>query len=165
MLERLKALVRKRIPNPRDDHDRHLLADVATHGCHVIKVPRVDSAPPFAYSIGLYHNFTHPEILVVGLELDLMHRLINDMRDHIRAGTVFPAGSRSSDILTDLECEFRGVARSHYVDLFGYARWFYRGNDFPAIQCVWPDRRGHFPGQPEFDPTFCEIEPTYERST
>lgn len=101
---------------------------------------------------------------MVGLDLDLMHRLINDMRDQIRLGTQFRAGSRSSVILTGLDCEFRSVALSNYRDLFGCARWFYGGDHFPAIQCVWPDRQGHFPGSADFDPTFCDLEPTYERS-
>jgi hypothetical protein len=164
MFERLKTLFRKRLPTPRDDSDRRLLADVASQGCHVIKVPRSERTPAFAHSIGLYHKFRHPEILVVGLDLLLMHRLINDMRDLIREGTHFAAGSRSSEVLTGLDCEFRAVAKSHYADLFGYARWFYHGDDFPALQCIWPDPEGHFPGQPDLDPAFHDVQPTYERS-
>jgi hypothetical protein len=159
----LAGAVKQKPPKPHSDLDRRLLSDVAAHGCHVIKVLRSESTPPFAYSIGLFHSFAHPEVLLVGLDLDLMHRLINDIRDHIRAGALFSAGSRSSAILKGLDCEFRSVAPAHYPNLFGRAIWFYSGEDFPAVQCVWPDRQGRFPGQPDFDSTFRNIQPLYDQ--
>jgi hypothetical protein len=36
----------------------------------------------------------------------------------------------------------------HYRDYFGYARWFYHGDDFPVLQCVWPDRQHRYPWHP-----------------
>jgi hypothetical protein len=154
--------MKRKLPEPERESQHKILSDVASQHCHVIKVLRGESNPPFAYSIGLYENFAHPEILVVGLDLDLMHRLINGMKDLISAGTRFSPGSRCSEILNNLDCEFRPVAPLHYANLFGQASWFYGGDDFPVLQCVWPDRQGRFPGERDFDLTFSDLQPTYE---
>jgi hypothetical protein len=42
--------------------------------------------PDFAYSIGLWHHARHPEIAMSGLDLGLMHRLINDCAARVHAG-------------------------------------------------------------------------------
>jgi len=57
----------KPLPAPQGDSDRKLLADVQGHGWHVIGVETDEEEPGFAYSIGLYHTFRHPEIIVFGL--------------------------------------------------------------------------------------------------
>ncbi|HEX7858914.1 MAG TPA: DUF4262 domain-containing protein [Verrucomicrobiae bacterium] len=143
--------MKRELPTPKDDAERKALKDVAESGCHVIKVMEDDSGPGFAYSIGLFHNFDHPEILVVGLDLHLMHVILNNLRDEIRSGERFRAKQRYADILEGFDCEFREVAISHYCELFGWAKWFYRGTEFPALQCVWPDMKGHFPWEADFN--------------
>jgi hypothetical protein len=52
---------------PKDDHERKALADVQNHGWHVLKVMEDDRGPAFAYTVGLYHSFRHPELIIVGL--------------------------------------------------------------------------------------------------
>ena len=42
------------------------------------------------------------------------------------------------------------VAHRHYPEHFGYARWFYKGDDFPALQCLWPDKQGRFPSDADY---------------
>jgi hypothetical protein len=64
------------LPEPADDHDRKLLADVQGYGWHVIGIEEDEEGPGFAYSIGLHHNFGHPEIIAVGLRVQVMHGMI-----------------------------------------------------------------------------------------
>jgi hypothetical protein len=40
---------------------------------------------------------------------------------------------------------FRRVLKRHYREYLGYARWFYQGDAFPALQCVWPDKAYRYP--------------------
>jgi uncharacterized protein DUF4262 len=47
---------------PLDDHERKAVADVKKHGWHVLKVLEDDRGPAFAYTVGLYHSFGHPEL-------------------------------------------------------------------------------------------------------
>lgn len=78
-----------RPPEPEDEHDRKLLADVERHGWHVIGVEEADEGPAFAYSIGLYHNFQHPEVILFGLPVRVMHRVINAVGEKIKSGEKF----------------------------------------------------------------------------
>jgi hypothetical protein len=43
----------------------------------VVKVFGDDEGPGFAFTIGLYQRFRHPELLVFGLPLDTMHLMLN----------------------------------------------------------------------------------------
>lgn len=156
--------MKRALPKPRDDSDRQVLRDVVESGCHVVGVLADATGPAFAYSIGLFHNYDHPEIVLFGLTHNLMHGLINNMRDDIERGSRFIPGFSYPDIVEGFNCEFLSVHPSHYLELFGYARWFYGSDDFPALQCVWPDKQGHFPWQPNFNSKFKHLQPTHEGS-
>jgi len=41
----------------------------------------------------------------------------------------------------------------------GYAVWFYGGDDFSALQCVYPDLEGHFPWDGGFDANWRNRQP------
>jgi hypothetical protein len=109
-----------------------------------------DEGPAFAYSIGLFKSFGHPEVIVFGLDVDLMHRMINLIGEEVRQGRRFADGDSASGILEGYDVRFLNVASRHYYEHFGYARWFYNGDDFPVLQCHWPDKKGRFPTDPGF---------------
>jgi hypothetical protein len=46
-----------------------------------------------------------------------------------------------------------------YREHVGYARWFYRGDEFPLLQLVWPDKAGRFPGEPGANPALARQQP------
>ena len=139
-----------------------MLRDVAESGCHIVGVRADDQGPAFAYSIGLYHNHDHPEILVFGLEEVLMQSLINGIRDEINRGRRYLAGSSYPGIIEGFECAFRPVHASHYHALLGYAEWFYPDANFPVLQCFWPDKQGLFPWQPDFNPALLDLQPIHD---
>jgi hypothetical protein len=64
-----------------EDRDKKLVSDIEQVGWHVVMIPEDDEGPSFAYSIGLFQTFGHPEIIICGLGLDLMHQMINILRD------------------------------------------------------------------------------------
>jgi hypothetical protein len=74
-----------------------------------------------------------------------MHRIINAVGEEVRSGERFEHLDESGDVLEGYNVAFRTVERRHYPDYIGYARWFYRGDDFPALQCVWPDSQHRYP--------------------
>ncbi len=137
--------------------------DIEKYGWHVMKVFAKDPRPSFAYSIGLFQTFGHPEILIVGLALDTMHQILNNIGSDVKQGKRFQDGQSSDDILDGYECAFRRVLPEYYADLFGWAIWHYEGSEFPAIQCVWPDRDRKFPWEEECGPEFQAHQPTYFR--
>jgi hypothetical protein len=65
---------------PMTDGDAQIEADIATYGWHVIEVLEDDEGPAFAFTIGLYKRFEHPELVVFGLPLDTMHLMLKCSR-------------------------------------------------------------------------------------
>ena len=128
-----------------EDRERKLVSDIEEVGWHVIMVSEDDKEPSFAYSIGLFRTFDHPEIVVFGLDLEVMHRIINLIGEEVRQGRRFADGQAASGILEGYDIRFLNVAGRHYLEHFGYAHWYYKGDDFPALQCLWPDNQGRFP--------------------
>ncbi len=146
-----------------NDADAKVVNDIEEYGWHVVKVFSKGGGPDFAYSIGLHESFRHPEILVVGLALDTMHQIINNIGADVKTGKTFEAGSQYADILDDYDCAFREVLKDYYPDLFGWGMSHYKGTEFPAIQCVWPNRDHRFPWDSDSDFNFKQAQPTYDR--
>lgn len=131
---------------PDDEYDRKLLADVNDYGWHLIGIDDPDSDPAYVFSVGMFHTLGHPEICMFGLnQTQVMGQIINGIGELIRSGQQFEDRSESTDVLDGFPCMFRSVDRSLYREFFGYARWFYEGDEFPILQCVWPDKRGQYP--------------------
>lgn len=142
-----------------ESEDDDFVAGIEEHGWQVVLIPEDEEGPGFAYSVGLFRTFGHPEIILFGLDLELMHGLINNMGEDVRGGAKFEPGRRVDDVLEGYSVEFREVARRHHRDYFGYAGWFYGDDEFPAIQCVWPDMEGRFPDEPEAPDALREAQP------
>jgi hypothetical protein len=75
-------------------NDEKVLADVAQYGWQVVKVLEKDETPGWAFSIGLHRNFKHPEVVVFGLDSDLMHSVINSIGDEITGAAMHLARSK-----------------------------------------------------------------------
>ena len=138
-------------PTPEDPRLARAKADIQRHGWHVVKVLADDSGPAFAYSIGLFQTFHHPEILMFGFEPDLMHRVINTVGEEVRSGKTFGSDQQSDDILHGYEVEFKSVLPQFFDDLVGTALAYYGGPLFPLLQCVLPDKEHRFPWDGECD--------------
>ena len=54
---------------------------------------------------------------------------------------------------------FEPVDQAWYKYVFGYAIWFYRGIDFPVLQCVWPDKQQHYPWESAFKAEWVSAQP------
>jgi hypothetical protein len=142
-----------------DDADRKLLSDIAEHGWLVLKVFEEEGEPAFAFSTGLFHSYRHPEILMIGLPPDVAHRIINIIGGEARDGKQFEADRLYDNILEGYDCAFVQVSKARYKKYLGTAVWFYGGEDFPTLQCVWPDRNGCFPWDVEAPEAFCLRQP------
>src|SRR5437016_5954675 len=102
-----KPRSRRGLPEPADDHDRKLLADVEDPGWHVIAVEEDKEGPAFAYSVGLHYNFDHPEVILLGLPVRVMHQTINVVGEQVKSGQRFGHLDESGDILQGYNVCFR----------------------------------------------------------
>lgn len=146
--------------DPRCDvSDQKVLDDVAQHGWHVMNVLELSDSPGWAYSIGLHHNFDHPEVVVFGLNSDLMHSIINSVGEDVRSGKRFEDGQQYPELIEAYSCTFKTVNVVWYYPFLGYANWFYKGTDYPVLQCIWPDKKSLYPWQPGFNPDWQSAQP------
>jgi len=129
---------------------------IERHGWMVMSVFGDARHPPWTYTIGLSRRCSHPELVVVGLPSCCGSELLN------RLGTRVDAGDRVDRLpggATTVEgAPYRLVPvhpKQWGTDLF--AAWLnYYGTvgsvpDAAALQVVWADDAGRFPGDPEFD--------------
>lgn len=138
-----------KFPTPRDNSDDRVLEDVRRHGCHIIHVGADEEGPGWSYSIGLFHSFAQPEVIVFGLPWSTTEEIINGLGARMNAKQSFAHGDSDSEILESHKVKFVSVLRDHYPAYLAYAIWFYGGVEFPTLQVVWPDIRGRFPGDPD----------------
>ena len=138
------------------------LHDIATHGTHVIRVFGDDEWPEFAYTIGLFENFGHPELIMLGMPGERAHGFLNSARDDIRGGSRFAVGDEVDGILEGVPVAFRSVPAAHRTAHFGLAEWFYGEREFPCLQMVYPSRLGPWPWDPEASDDFKRVQPLLE---
>jgi Domain of unknown function (DUF4262) len=132
---------------PEEEADEILLRNVRKHGCHIVGLPSGKRGAGYAFSIGLFANYCHSELILFGLHMDDEARIINDVRDRVAAGRTYAAGDVCDDLLVDRRICFVEVPLSAYRDYLGTAIWFYAKSPrpFPCLQIVWPDLDGRFP--------------------
>jgi hypothetical protein len=135
----------KPLPEPEDDQDRDILAQIAEFGWSVLGIEQDDEGPSYSFSVGLFHTLDVPELLVVGQKPQNAQGLINHVGELMREGRRFADGERAEGILEGYPAVLVAVDPRYYREYLGYARWVNRGSDFPALQIICPDRDGRFP--------------------
>ncbi|WP_221090505.1 DUF4262 domain-containing protein [Deinococcus aquaedulcis] len=123
-----------------------MLADVRACGWHVVMVPEDAEGPALAYTVGLTQTFRHPELILFGLPLPTMQAILNLAAALIREGQRFPAGTHSKQLLEQTEVRFEQVNARHHDEFLGMARRSTGKVPFAALQIIWPNRAGQFPG-------------------
>lgn len=143
-----------------DEDEKRLIDDVRDYGWHLIGVSDDPEGPAFVYSVGLFHTLQHPEIIIFGLSsTSVMGQIINSIGELVRQGRRFADRIESSEVLEGYTCTFREVPLDAYPDYLGFARWYYRPEQFPVLQCVWPDKAGIYPWQAECHPWVIRHQP------
>lgn len=129
---------------------------------HVMSVaPRIDEEGEcFSYSTGLFMRFRHPEIILFGLDPDTSRQTINGIGKTIEEGKPFEMDRDYANVFaSEVKCRFRPVLPAYYREYVGWSVWFYEKEQFPLVQCFWPDRCGHFPWEKECHPEVAAIQP------
>ncbi|WP_121118545.1 DUF4262 domain-containing protein [Croceibacterium ferulae] len=140
--------------------DSDFLFKLQEHGWFSTRVFDPDKQEPdFTYSTGFFHGLGHPEIIVFSLPKQVSHDILWDLYRDIREGKVPEPGARLSGVFGNHQAVLLPVSRDFYAEHLGRSCWFYRGDNFPCLQLIWPDREGHFPWQSDFDPEFAGDQP------
>ena len=140
--------------------EQEILDHIERFDCHVTSVFDPDGIEPtFSYSIGLRKKFGVPEVIVVGLEPELGHALVNEYRDRVRAGERFEPGVPYSGFLDGFSVYLEPVIKKHRKGYMLSACWLYGGSDFEAVQIVYPTTSGVWPWEPEASDWFRNNQP------
>jgi len=82
--------------------------------------------PGWSYTVGLFENFGHPEIVIFGMKANTRHRILNWIGDNAKKNNPFTAEKEHDWVLDNYKCWSKPVQKRWYYDLLGYARWFYK---------------------------------------
>jgi hypothetical protein len=123
-----------------------MLTDIRREGYHKISVfSEVEGEPEFSYTVGLFHTYKHPELVIFGLSIEVELAILDTVHDLVAGGTRFMHGNSSSEVLDGASVVFLEFSRTEYDEYLGQAENFYRSDDFPVLMLTWPDRDGVFP--------------------
>ena len=153
------------------DHKAHqhvdeqkLSADLENFGWTVLLMPATDYLPSFAYTVGLWKNYKHPELISFGLTTKTLHLILNDAGEIIKSGRVIEVNKIYNDFFKNGKTEFINVDNQNFADYFGYAINFYGTKYFPALQLIWTDRNNNFPWDKDNEDEFKFRQPLLDRN-
>ncbi len=148
-----------------DALEQKIVDDVRRVGWHVMGVLPTSATQEYAYSIGVYQTFGHPEIALFGIPFRDAHAIVNDLVNAIRSGSEFTPGEEYRDLLEGASCAFVPANPAWHEALFGRAIDFYGSLEFPVLQCVWSDPAGRFPWDGDFDRQLFGLQPNLSATT
>ena len=144
--------------------DKKLIADIKKFGWSVIMIEGTDYLPSFAYTVGLWKTFNHPEMIAFELSLKTLHAVLNTGGELIKSGHSLYPGKTYDDFFENGPAQLLTVDQRSIADYFGYATWFNESDLFPAIQLVWTDRNNLFPWESGFEKEFNKNQPLLDRN-
>ena len=144
-----------------DDDDRRTIDTVLQHGWQVVLVSdevgcdhpghaeedHEHASPAFAYTVGLGHRCGHPDLLISGLDPQVMHRALNDLAQRVVQGRRLAPGDVLEDVLAGVPVVVEQVAGVALAETVTWSGWFHRRAP-EALAIVWPSTAGLFAWQP-----------------
>lgn len=144
--------------------EQQIISDVAKYGFHIAIVPGDGYSPAFAYTIGLYKTYGYPELICFGLNQDLLHSVLWSGKELLDKQPRPDQSIGYPNFIGDYDVRLLTVDKAWYKYYFGYGIWFNQGQDFPALQIVWPDKKGLFPWEEDFNPDWKTGQQLLDRS-
>jgi hypothetical protein len=144
--------------------EKKLSADIEKFGWAVMLLEATDYLPSFAYTVGLWKNYNHPEIISFGLTTKTLHLILNDAGEIAKTGQKIEAGKNYDDFFENSKTQFLKVDSRNVSDYFGHAISYYKTTVFPAIQLVWTDRNNKFPWEKDYEKEFEHRQPLLDRN-
>jgi len=107
----------------------------------------------YTYTIGIYDTCGKPDLITAALHHEVAHSALNEAARRMRDGLDLTQ-SRHSDLIGNVDCEFRPVDPKWVAHLMNWANWYYSGSNYPVLQLVYPDLKNRFPEDEGFNSNF-----------
>lgn len=139
---------------------RHIRRLIDKNGFSIVAAPvHAGEGYTCAYTVGLSEKGL-PEFVIFGLEPKAAAQILTGVAKRALNGEVFVSGGRYPDILRSAGCEALSVAPEYYDQVLRMANELSpHGAIDTAIQLVWSDEAGRFPGDAGFDDRLFELQP------
>ncbi len=161
----MSILTRKITDKDLNHFERGMLKNIKKYGWHANGIPSEGSSPDWAYSVGLFAKYGQPELITFGLEIATLHDMISRYADLLQAGKRYGDGAKINGIIPDKVCVLREIHVPWREPLLRSASWYYHYQDYPVLQCFWPDRHGYFPWDDHCNKRSRKVQPLlYEQS-
>jgi len=155
----------------KEEHNQHdkeveesIKEIVEKHGWYIALFHATDYLPSFAYTIGLWKTFGHPEVISFGFKIETLGAILNMAGDKIKAGETIQTSRDYDDFFENGRAQFINVHEENLKDYFGYGLWYNEHKPFPALQLVWTDRLNHFPWDANYEEEFIYKQPLLDRN-
>lgn len=149
-------------PKPINEYERKLVANITKYGwqCTSVQAKEGDiDSVSFSYTIGLYSTYGQPEFIIFGLPVETAHGILSLVADAAASGKPIDISQSNSTLVKHYEVVFVPVPRDQFPEYLGSAIWWEQGEDFPAVQIVWPAKNGLFPWHPDASQSFKMSQP------
>lgn len=148
--------IRTALELPEDqlnDAEKDIVANIRKYGWHSTHVFDPEGKDPsFTYSTGFWKNRGAPEIVTFSLSQKTAHGAIGYLFDLAKRGAL-PVRQRIS-ALRNADVFLVPVGKERYREYLLSARWFYRREEFPCLQMIWPDLQNRFSWEERADQDF-----------
>ncbi len=144
--------------------EKEFSADIEKFGWTVSLFDSTEYLPSFAYTVGLWKNYNHPEIISFGLTTRTLHLILNVAGEIVKAGQRIEVDKNYDDFFENSDTQFLKVDSRNISDYFGFAINYYQTTDFPAMQLVWTDRKNKFPWDKDYEEEFEHRQPLLDRN-
>ncbi len=124
--------------------------NIEKHGFHVTYVLEEKDFTPFGYSTGLYKNFGIPEVFISGLPNGLTNTLINNYAETFK-GKEVPYYQKLDSLIDRFLVYLIPVASLSLKEKVLASYRLYDGSNFESIQIIYPDLKGYFPEDKNYD--------------
>lgn len=144
---------------PPVEEGEQVLENIATDGWHCVHIPQMGHQLAFTYTIGLYHSYKHPELLVYGANAKAACDMIKYVGTAARDDEALDLDQPTDKLMDGHSCVFVEVPYLNYPQRIEHGLWFYEGVSFPLWQIVWTSNQGLFPWHPESSVRFRASQP------
>lgn len=136
-----------------------VLENIRKSGFHMTGVFSEHGHPAFTYTAGLETTFTHPEIVIYGIDPQNASHLLHAAVDLIRDGAAFVSGRQYENIAENFPMAFLDISDPIARRNFPVSYQSQPDCRVRIMQMVWPDPNGKFPWQPGYDQEYSALQP------
>ncbi len=144
--------------------DNSLIKDIEKYGWVALIVEATDYLPSFAYTVGLWKNYNHPELIAFGFTRKTLQAILNIGGELVKDGQILQTGCSYANFFNGGLVQFIKADQRNLKDYLGYAIWFNQTQEFSALQLVWTDRNGKYPWETGFEEEFIYRQPLLDRN-